>query len=313
MLSFMKWYYSLWGFLLMACQENTPQKSTSLKKDTIRQAITQKMQWDKLEKQVFTIHADSNSFVVGKAGVVCWFQAESFTDSTDKKVQGSIQIELQEAQSLLDSLQIRLQADSKPFRSVGVLSLTAQKDGKRLKIKTQDNVWIAIPATQKSEKIQVLVGESKNTEMFWKPEASQKFKKMQPTNPAAQVLAEYGIAIEPKSLQKSHQETSNFLKRVDEQFVLKSNRYVYKPSAKEVYEETLETSFVSKIRQKLKAIEEAQKYLKEQEQFEGLKKTQFQTAWKNFTKTQKIQHSNPTFYEYPLQKTGWLALGVFTE
>ncbi|KOY86991.1 hypothetical protein AD998_13325 [bacterium 336/3] len=299
----MKYLFFILVIGLFACEKKEKHQENTHKPQKDSTKVNTKPFWHDVASQEFVINADSTNIIVGENGVFFVFLPQCFTDSTEKIVQGKVQIQVKEAQKVLDSLQTNIQTD---VQTLGVFYLEAFQDNKKLKIKDQESIWIGVPYTEKLKNIDFWKGSMIKNTIVWKNEASYQIKPIKMPNPSEKVLLEYGIAINEASLQKSHQETSHFLKQVDEKFVLKGNKYVYKPSAKEAYEEAWDVSFINKIRQKLKAIETSQKYLKEQTIFNKLKNEKIEQAWKNYP--QNRVSTNPIFNEFPIEQMGWFAI-----
>jgi hypothetical protein len=309
------------GLLYVACQSNTSKNSHSSEDPTLLIQAVKASHLDSLDKQVFNVSADSASFIVSQKGALLVIHPQSFLDESGKTVQGAIQVEFREAQAIQDFVKARIStvSDGKILQTAGSYYVAATQNGKELRINQDGGIFIGVPSLQKDTAMRFFIGEKNEMgDINWKINASQREEKIEAPKPPKEMLKEFSLTPNEEKLKRDYEETVKFLKRIDEEFVLESGKYIYKHS-KEVYQESWEASFVKKIRQKLKNIEWIRGYLKSKEQFHEAKNQKLREAWERYNKlNQAWKDSNremvePTFYEYKINQMGWLNIDKFVK
>ncbi len=141
--------------LALSCKnaENS-QKTDTVDNESIdtNTALAKASHLDSLEKQVFSVSADSTHFLVGKQGGVILVHPQSFIDESGKPVQGKIDIEFREVQEAKDFVKSRIStvSDGKILQTAGSYFVGASQNGKALQVNPKKGgLFVAIPALKK--------------------------------------------------------------------------------------------------------------------------------------------------------------------
>ena len=274
---------------------------------------------DSLEKQVFSISSDSTHFLVGKQGGVVLVNPNSFVDEAGKPVQGKIDIEFREVQEAKDFVKSRIStvSDGKILQTAGSYFVGASQNGKALQVNPKTGgLFVAIPALKKDADMQFFVGEkTASGDINWKLDAAIKEEKLDIPSPPAQEMADLKLSMNDKLLVDEYNNTKNFLDNIADGYMQRGSEYVEKvPSSTQ---STFKTAFVEQMRRKFQMIAWAKNYVKNKEKFLEQKKSKLAAAWDNYNrlnqawKNQNSEVLEPTFYEYKLDKTGWLNCDKF--
>lgn len=285
--------------LALSCQNaDNSQKTDTVDNENIatNTALAKASHLDSLEKQVFSIFADSTHFLVGKQGGVILAHPQSFIDENGKPIQGKIDIEFREAQT------------------AGSYFVGASQNGKWLQINPKNRgLFVAIPALKKATAIRFFVGEKTTSgNVNWKLDAGIKETKLDAPKPPMQELADFKLSLNDKLLSDEYNNTKDFLDGIKADYTQKGNEYI--PKSGSAF--NFQVAFVENIRKKHQVIVQARDYLKDREKFLQQKTAKFSIAWDNYktlNQTQKDQNTEilaPNFYEYHLDKTGWITLKI---
>ncbi len=147
----------------------------------------------------------------------------------------------------------------------------------------------------------------------WKLETGTKETKLDAPKPPMQELADLKLSLNDKLLADEYNSTKDFLDGIAADYVQKGNEYVMKVESGN--KSTFKATFVEQIRRKYQMIAWARDYVKGKEKFLQQKISKLSAAWDNYNKLNqawKVENNlEPTFYEYQLQKTGWLNCDKF--
>ncbi len=306
--------------LALSCKnaENS-QKTDSIDNENIdtNTALAKASHLDSLEKQVFSVSADSTHFLVGKQGGVILVHPQSFIDEAGKPVQGKIDIEFREVQEAKDFVKSRIStvSDGKILQTAGSYFVGASQNGKALQVNPKNGgLFVAIPALKKDTAMRFFVGEkTASGDINWKLETGAKETKLDAPKPPTQELADLKLSLNDKLLADEYNSTKDFLDGIAADYVQKGNDYVMKVESSN--KSTFKATFVEQIRRKYQMIAWARDYVKGKEKFLQQKISKLSAAWDNYNKLNqawKVENNlEPTFYEYQLQKTGWLNCDKF--
>ena len=306
--------------LALSCKnaENS-QKTDTVDNESIdtNTALAKASHLDSLEKQVFSVSADSTHFLVGKQGGVILVHPQSFIDESGKPVQGKIDIEFREVQEAKDFVKSRIStvSDGKILQTAGSYFVGASQNGKALQVNPKKGgLFVAIPALKKDTAMRFFVGEkTASGDINWKLETGTKETKLDAPKPPMQELADLKLSLNDKLLADEYNSTKDFLDGIAADYVQKGNEYVMKVESGN--KSTFKATFVEQIRRKYQMIAWARDYVKGKEKFLQQKISKLSAAWDNYNKLNqawKVENNlEPTFYEYQLQKTGWLNCDKF--
>ena len=308
--------------LVFACQNtDNSQKIDKPDNETVaaNTALANASHLDSLEKQVFSISADSMHFLVGKQGGVILVHPQSFVDENGKPVQGKIDIEFREVQEAKDFVKSRIStvSDGKILQTAGSYFVGASQNGKALQVNPKSGgLFVAIPALKKDTAMRFFVGEkTASGDVNWKLDATTKEKKLDMPSPPMQELTDLKLSLNDEALAIEYASTKGFLDDINKNFILKGNKYTMKYGKNNENSQTWEIAFVEQIRKKYALVAWARDYIKDKENFLQQKLNKLTAAWDNYNKLNhawKVENNlEPTFYEYQLQKTGWLNCDKF--
>ena len=309
------------AFLFVFACQNTDNGQKDISENIAENtALAQASHLDSLEKQVFSVSADSTHFLVGKQGGVILVNPQSFVDEAGKPVQGKIDIEFREVQEAKDFVKSRIStvSDGKILQTAGSYFVGASQNGKALQVNPKSGgLFIAIPALKKDKGMQFFVGEkTASGDVNWKPNATKETKLEMPSPPMKE-LEELKLSLNDALLADEYNNTKDFVDNINANFVLKGSDYVQKVQNTSSTS-TFKAAFVETMRRKLQLIAWAKDYVKGKEKFLELKKGKLAAAWDNYNKLnqawkeQNKELITPTFYEYQLGQTGWLNCDKFS-
>ncbi len=302
----------------LACQNTDNTQKTQVPENIAQNtALAQASHLDSLEKQIFSVSADSSHFLVGKQGGVVLVHPQTFVDENGKPVQGKIDIEFREVQETKDFVKSRIStvSDGKILQTAGSYFVGASQNGKALQVNPEKGgLFVAIPALKKDTSMRFFSGEKTTSgDINWKLETIVKEKKLDMPTPPTKDLEDLKLSLNDKLLADEYNNTKDFLDNIADNYVLKGGDYVQKE--KTASQSTFKATFVEQIRRKYSLVMWARDYVKGKEKFLEQKKTKLSAAWDNYNKLNqawKVENNlEPTFYEYQLQKTGWLNCDKF--
>lgn len=317
-------FFAPFAFLLVLACQNTDnsQKIDVIDNEniTLNTTLAKASHLDSLEKQVFSVSADSTHFLVGKQGGVILVHPQTFVDDAGKPVQGKIDIEFVEVQEAKDFVKSRIStvSDGKILQTAGSYFVSASQNGKVLKVNSEKGgLFVAIPALKKDTAMRFFAGEkTASGDVNWKLEATKKETKLDMPSPPMQELADLKLSLNDELLVVEYASTKGFLEDIRDKFTLKGNEYVLENKATG-FKQTWKVAFVNQIRRKYEVIILARDYLRKKEDFLQQKIAKLSAAWDNYNKLNQAwkdenkELTTPTFYEYQLEKTGWLNCDKF--
>lgn len=107
---------------------------------------------DAMPVQTFTLKGDSSATLSAKSGLLLYVPADAFVDDSGKYFGGTVTLKLKEASTPNDFMNHGLEtlADGKPVFGAGIFHLSAEGNGKALKIAENAYIRLSVPEPPKA-------------------------------------------------------------------------------------------------------------------------------------------------------------------